>query len=134
MSVSTEVSRRGLMFLVVHQLALAPIGAVFADSGIGASGGRMLDVGVPHVELISGAADTVLLFEVTDENHERMDVTESRAEALVQMGSATVRLPLTIDGPWLMANLPSALQRGNIVQFSAVLPSGRSLSAEFFVR
>ena len=95
----------------------------------------MLDVGGPHVELVSGAADTVLLFEVTDASRQLMDVTGSRAEAVVQMGSDVIRLPLAIDGlSWPMANLPSALEPGNTVKFRAVLPTGRTLSAEFVVR
>lgn len=135
MTDGADLSRRGLVFLVVHQLALGSIGAAFADSGIGASGGQMLDLGGPHVELVSRAADTVLLFEVTDANRELMEMTGSRAEAVVQNGSAVVRLPLIINAPsWPTAKLPSALERGNTVQFRAVLPTGRTLSARFVVR
>jgi hypothetical protein len=109
-------------------LAVSPLGA--HDLPHGPNGGRVVDMGGHHVELVvNGTGVTVF---VTDSNSKPVAVGDFKGLAIVTVGGKTVRIILAPQKDTrLTGTAPTALPAGvrGVVQIT--LPDGKTAQGRF---
>lgn len=115
-------------------LALVTVGMASASMATGADhgaahGGQYIDAGGHHgIEMV--VTNDALVFHLTDE-HKPMNLSGAQFKAVVQSGTATSTLQLTVDGSALKAPLSAPIAAGAKIVLTGKAKDGHALQGRF---